>query len=97
MEFLVNIQVNWPPEGDPDAYEALVVAERQRGDELVKAGTIRRLWRVPGRNDNWGLWRAEDATKLHQALASLPFFPWLDITVHPLARHPTDPGESREI
>lgn len=92
MEFLVQIEVHWPPDGDPDERARLVAAERTRGAELAAAGTIRRMWRIPGRWANWGIWFAADATDLHAALASLPFFPWLEITVHPLAGHPSDPG-----
>ncbi len=91
-EYLVYIQVNWPPEGDPTRRDELISAERARGQELVEAGVIRRLWRVPGRWANWGLWRAASPAELHEALASLPFFPWLDIKVIPLAHHPNDPG-----
>lgn len=93
MEFLVHIEVRWPGDGDPDVLARLTAAERERARELAAAGTIRRLWRIPGRRANWGLWTAPDATALHAALASLPFFPWLDVEVHPLASHPSDPGE----
>jgi muconolactone D-isomerase len=36
------------------------------------------------------LWEAPDATVLHDALASLPMFPWMDATVEPLATHPQE-------
>lgn len=91
-DYLVHIQVNWPPDGDPGRRDELIAAERARGRELVEAGTIRRLWRAPGRWANWGVWRADSPDELHAALASLPFFPWLDIQVIPLAHHPNDPG-----
>lgn len=91
MEFLVHIQVNWPPDGDRDEYARLLAAERQRAQELIAEGSVRRLWRIPGRAANWGVWAAHDATALDEALSSLPFFPWLDVTVHPLADHPSDP------
>ena len=91
MEFLVNIVVEWPGDGDPEELRRLQAAERIRGDELAAAGTIRRMWRVPGRRENWGIWEAEDATALHAAITSLPFFPYLDVEVIPLAAHPTDP------
>lgn len=91
MEFLVNIHVNWPADGNPAELQRLLLAERGRGAELVRAGILRRIWRVPGRFENWGLWYADDATALHEALASLPFYPFLDIRVIPLADHPTDP------
>ena len=91
MEFLVNIEVRWPADGDPAELARLIAAERVRGVELGAAGTIRRMWRVLGRRANWGVWEAEDATVLHAAIGSLPFFPYLDVTVIPLAAHPTDP------
>ena len=91
MEFLVNIVVEWPGDGDPEELRRLQAAERIRGDELAAAGTIRRMWRVPGRRENWGIWEAEDATALHGAITSLPFFPYLEVEVIPLAAHPTDP------
>lgn len=94
MEFLVHIEVRWPPEGDPDELQRLTDAERVRGRELVAEGRIKRLWRIPGRRANWGLWEAADATELHTAISSLPFFPWLDVEVIPLAVHPTDPERS---
>lgn len=91
MEFLVNIEVGWPADGDPEELARLTAAERVRGAELGAAGTIRRMWRVPGRRANWGIWEAADATALHAAIGSLPFFPYLDVEVIPLAAHPNDP------
>lgn len=34
MEFLVNIEINWPPDGDPKLKEELFAAELVRGQEL---------------------------------------------------------------
>jgi muconolactone delta-isomerase len=51
MEFLVNIEINWPPDGDPKLKEELFAAELVRGQELSREGKQRRLWRVPGRWD----------------------------------------------
>ncbi len=91
MEFLVHIEVMWPPDGDPGELKRLTAAEHDRARELGEAGIIRRLWRIPGRRANWGLWAASDATALHAAIASLPFYPWLSVEVHALAAHPNDP------
>ncbi|MEN8112897.1 MAG: muconolactone Delta-isomerase family protein [Actinomycetota bacterium] len=90
-DYLVNVEVHWPPDGDPALRYELVTAEAKRAEELVAEGTLVRLWRVPGRWANWGIWRAGSPAELHAAIASLPFFPWLDVTVHPLAEHPSDP------
>lgn len=92
MEFLVNITVQWPPDGDEGRKAELVSAEADRARTLQAEGTLRRLWRIPGQWANVGVWEAADATALHEVLASLPFFPWLEIKVIPLARHPSDPG-----
>ena len=91
MEFLVNIEIEWPADGDPEQLARLTAAERERGLALGAAGTIRRMWRVPGRRANWGVWEADDATALHAAITSLPFFPFLNVEVIPLAAHPNDP------
>jgi muconolactone D-isomerase len=96
MEFLASIIVRWPPDGDHDELDRLLAAETLRVDELAEAGILRRLWRMPGRWANWSLWEASDATALHEALTSLPMYPWVEITVHTLARHPSDPARVGE-
>ena len=92
MEFLVEIEVRLPPDTSPDRKAKLVAAEVARAKELSVTGTIYRLWRVPGRWANVGIWCAEDATELHDAISSLPLYPWLEVDVTPLANHPSDPG-----
>ena len=91
MEFLVEIETRWPPDGDPDRRAALGAAEGARARELAAQGILKKLWRIPGTWKNVGLWDAADATALHAALSSLPLFPWLTISVRPLAAHPNDP------
>lgn len=88
MEFLVEIEIRLPAELDGERRAELLAAELARGQQLAGAGILRAIWRVPGRLANRGIWVAEDATELHDALASLPLWPYMDITVTPLARHP---------
>jgi muconolactone D-isomerase len=87
MEFLVQIQVTLPPELSSARLEELTDAEQARGRELKNQGVIRRMWRIPGRTANVGIWDAADATALHEALCSLPMFPYIDARVTPLATH----------
>lgn len=94
MEFLVELAVTWPADGSAEQRDALITAESARTRELAGLGHLVRLWRVPGRWQNVSIWRAADATELDGLLRSLPFFPWLDITVRPLAAHPSDPGRT---
>lgn len=90
MEFLVHMEVGHIP-GGPEAEAELREREAVRARDLAGAGTLLRLWRVPGRRENWGIWSAKDAHALHEVFASLPMFSYLAITVHPLAPHPNDP------
>lgn len=85
--FLVQITVRLPPEMPESARTALLERERRRGEELRAAGTIQDVWRLPGRLANVGVWRAATATDLHEAISSLPVWPWTEVTVTPLADH----------
>jgi muconolactone delta-isomerase len=91
MEFLVYMEVA-RIEGGEEREKQLREQEAARSRELAKQGVMHRLWRVPGRRANWGIWRAEDCDQLHNAFVSLPLYPYLTITVHPLASHPNDPN-----
>ncbi len=86
-EFLVEIEIELPPSTPPDERATLLAAEGTRGRELRVAGTIVRMWRVPGRRANVGIWSAADASELHEAISSLPLFPWMDVRVTALADH----------
>ena len=66
----------------------LLEAELERGRQLVEAGVICAIWRIPGAIRNVGIWEAADATALHEHLTSLPLFPWLTAEVRALAVHP---------
>ena len=87
MEFLVQIDVRFPGELDERRRALLMEAELERGMELAEAGVIRTIWRVPGRLANCGVWSAADATVLHESIASLPLWPYMEVDVTPLARH----------
>lgn len=96
MEFLINIKITWP-ENLPEAeVERVSIAERQMAAELSAQGHLLRMWRVPGRRENWGLWRAENATHMHEIISGLPVWPYMDVTVHALAAHPVDPALSAD-
>jgi muconolactone D-isomerase len=86
-EFLVEIEIELPPSTPDGERAALIEAEAVRGRELRDAGSIVRMWRIPGRRANVGVWSAADASELHEAISSLPLFPWMNVQVRPLADH----------
>ena len=90
MEFLVHMEVT-RLDVSPEFEVELRRREAERAHELAKEGILVRLWRVPGRRENWGIWKTDSIDQLHNALVSLPMFPYLLITIHPLAGHPNDP------
>lgn len=92
MEYLVKIEQNISPDMDPDRLAEVKAAEHARGRELAEAGTLRRIWRNPGRRGVWALYAVDGPDDLHAALSSLPLYPWMDIEVFPLGSHALDPG-----
>lgn len=96
MEFLVRTVNRMPPETPDEVRASLRSAERARAAQLREAGILKRLWRIPGTTAAVGLYQAPDATALHDAISSLPMWPWMEVTVEALATHPqerTDPDE----
>jgi muconolactone D-isomerase len=87
MEFLVQIKVAFPPDMPAEQLADVMAREVARGEELKRAGTIVRIWRVPGRRENVGIWQAETPDELHEAITSLPVFPWIDARITALATH----------
>ncbi|RZU29713.1 muconolactone Delta-isomerase [Edaphobacter modestus] len=91
MEFLVFMELTKTIEGGSKKEVVLREQERLRSRQLSEKGVLLRLWRVPGRRANWGIWNANSCDELHDAIVSLPLFHYMTITVHPLASHPNDP------
>jgi len=93
MDFLVHMEVA-RIEGGDEREKQLREQEAARSRELAKEGILLGLWRVPGRRENWGIWSADDADQLHDALCFLPLFRYLRITVQPLLA-PERPDDAR--
>ncbi len=91
MEFLARIEQDIPPDIDPALLAAVKAAEAVRGQELVDEGKLRRIWRIPGRRAVYVLYEVDGPDELHEILASLPLFPWMDIEVTALGSHALDP------
>jgi muconolactone D-isomerase len=85
--YLVSLPARIPPDMPAEVFEPLAEREKARVQELYDAGVIERIWRVPGRRESVGIWRAESADELHRVLESLPLYPWQEIEVRALAAH----------
>lgn len=89
MLFLAQMEVSIPHDMPPDELKQLQQKERDRAIELQRDGRWVCLWRVAGRYANVSVFDVNSVDELHELLTSLPMFSFLDITVTPLARHPS--------
>ena len=97
MLFMANITVTLPGDMEPAEKERLTQAEFARAMELVKAGNLKRIWRVVGERSNFSVWHADTLEELHAAIGSLPFHPYMQLRVTPLIEHPaTQKWEAEE-
>lgn len=89
MLFHVTMDVRIPHDLDADTVERLKAKEKERAQQLQRDGRWRHLWRVAGRYANVSVFDVDSAEELHEILSSLPLFPYLEISVTPLVRHPS--------
>jgi muconolactone D-isomerase len=89
MLFHVQMDVRLPHDLRPDKADALKTAERERAQDLQRQGKWRHLWRIAGRYSNVSIFDVSSAEELHDILSTLPLFPFMEITVSALCRHPS--------
>lgn len=89
MYFLVRMDVHLPADMPVEEADAIRAREKERAHEIQRAGKWPELHRVVGAYANISLFDVADGDELHQLLSSLPLFPYMEITVTALARHPS--------
>lgn len=87
------IDVKIPADMPVEQLQELRERETARAQVLQHEGKLRHLWRVAGRVANVSVWDVADNDEFHQVLSSLALFPYFEIQVIPLARHPSDISE----
>ena len=90
MLFLVRMDVLLPDTLVGQEREDLLAREKAYSQELQRAGKWPHIWRVVGEYANYSVFDVESNDELHGLLSGLPLFPHMDITVTPLATHPSD-------
>ena len=89
MLYCVQMDVRVPHDVDPVQFDKLKAEEKTKAQDLQRSGKWVHLWRVAGRYANVSVLDVADHDELHAILSSLPLFPFMEITVTPLARHPS--------
>jgi muconolactone D-isomerase len=89
MLFHVEMQVRIPYTLDAALVERLKQEERAVAQALQRRGVWRHLWRLVGCYANVSIFDVESPAQLHEILSTLPLFPYMEITVRALCRHPS--------
>lgn len=89
MLFQVEMTVNVPYDVDKEALGRLKAEEKARAEALQREGKWRHLWRIAGRYANISIFDVADAGELHEIMMSLPLYPFMDVRVTALCRHPS--------
>ena len=89
MLFHVRMDVRLPHDMPDERSAELKRVEKARAAELQQAGAWRHLWRIAGQYSNISVLDVRDADELHALLSSLPLFPFMQIEVMAMLRHPS--------
>jgi muconolactone D-isomerase len=92
MLFHARMDVHLPQDLDPEVRADIVAREKAYSQELQRSGKWPHLWRIVGEYSNVSIFDVASNDELHDLLSGLPLFPYMDITVTPLATHPSDVG-----
>lgn len=89
MLFKVEMIVNIPESMDKEVRAEILAAEKAYSQELQRSGKWRHIWRVVGQYANISIFDVESNEELHHLISGLPLYPYMEIHVEALCRHPS--------
>lgn len=89
MLFHVKMTVKLPLDMDPAQAARLKADEMALAQRLQHEGIWRHLWRIAGHYANYSVFDLPSVEALHDTLMQLPLFPYMDIEIDGLCRHPS--------
>ena len=89
MLFLVRMDVNIPRDLPVEEADEIKAREKAYSQDLQRDGRWKSIWRVVGEYANYSIFDVASNDELHQLLQGLPLFPFMKISVTPLAQHPS--------
>ena len=89
MLFLVRLDVNIPRGLPVEEANEIKAREKAYSQDLQRDGRWKSIWRVVGEYANYSIFDVASNDELHQLLQGLPLFPFMKISVTPLAQHPS--------
>ncbi|MFC7401419.1 muconolactone Delta-isomerase [Citricoccus sp. GCM10030269] len=88
MLFLARMDVTFPDSMSDEAKAELMAREKEYSGNLQAEGRMRDIWRVVGEYANYSVYDVADNDELHTILSGFPMYPYMSISVTPLAKHP---------
>ncbi|QRX81681.1 muconolactone Delta-isomerase [Glaciimonas sp. PAMC28666] len=89
MLFQVRMDVNLPQTMPEHQATELKKTEREIAQALQVSGKWRHLWRIAGQYANISVFDVSSVEELHTLISTLPLFPYMQIQIMPLCRHPS--------
>ena len=89
MLFMVHMIVDIPSHVSEEEASRIKAEEKAYAQRLQRDGKWLHLWRKVGEYANYSVFDVDSNDELHDILSGLPLFPFMRITVTPLARHPS--------
>ena len=94
MLFHIRMDVNIPHSVSEAQVNEIKLKEKIYAQTLQQQGKWRHLWRIAGEYSNISVFDVDSADELHTLLSGLPLFPYMQIKVIPLCRHPSSIREN---
>ncbi len=89
MLFHLKMTVKLPTDMDPAKAAQLKADEKEFAQRLQREGKWRHLWRIAGHYANYSVFDVPSVEDLHDTLMQLPLFPYMDIEIDGICRHPS--------
>lgn len=89
MLYLVHMIVDIPDSLPAEEAARIKADEKAYSQDLQRSGKWPHIWRVVGQYANYSVFDVESNEELHNLLSALPLFPYMQISVTPLATHPS--------
>lgn len=94
MLFQVKMDVHIPLDMPSDKANEIKAVEKAYSQDLQRQGKWRHIWRITGQYSNISIFDVESNEELHNILQCLPLYPYMDIHVTALNRHPSSVREN---
>ncbi len=88
MVYVVEMDVKIPETWDEDKIKSFMEREKETSQKWQNSGKWKHLWRVAGKYSNISILEVESPDELHQIISSLPLFPYMNIKVTSICKHP---------